>query len=66
MFLFEYAGDRTDLIPQDPEISDIQFVQIHVVKEWLSHQESLAFFQKHVLGQYVTPPINRGAGFYHI
>ncbi|MEC1179669.1 NUDIX hydrolase [Metasolibacillus meyeri] len=46
MFLVEYLGSRTDLSPQDNEISDIEFVSLDETLERLTHQDTKTFFKK--------------------
>ena len=46
MFIVEYAGDRTDLTSQDEEINDIQFIHKDNVLDYLSHEETRAFYKR--------------------
>lgn len=46
MFIVEYTGDRTDLTSQDEEINDIQFIHKDNVLDYLSHEETRAFYKR--------------------
>ena len=44
MFIVEYLGDRSDLLPKDNEIQDIKFVRIDEVQSILTHKDTREFF----------------------
>jgi putative (di)nucleoside polyphosphate hydrolase len=48
MFLVEYTGDRTDLHPQDEEISEVTFFPKSNVLGRLYHEDSKRFYKKFV------------------
>ncbi|MFX0114148.1 MAG: NUDIX domain-containing protein [Candidatus Hodarchaeota archaeon] len=47
MFLVEYMGEMTNLVPQDEEIDQIEFFSREEVIERLFHEETRDFFKKH-------------------
>ncbi len=46
MFIVEYTGDRSDLIPNDHEINTVEFLNSDEVYERITHQDTKAFFVK--------------------
>jgi putative (di)nucleoside polyphosphate hydrolase len=44
MFIVEYVGDRSDLLPKDSEISEIEFLKSDEVFERLTHNDTKKFF----------------------
>lgn len=52
IFLVEYVGDRSDLVPNDKEIKEIKFVPVDGVGDILSHEETKKLFECQVLKQF--------------
>lgn len=46
MFIVEYVGDRSDLMPKDNEIDAVEFLNSVEVYERLTHQDTKEFFVK--------------------
>ncbi|KYG91354.1 hypothetical protein A0U40_15470 [[Bacillus] sp. KCTC 13219] len=46
MFVIEYTGDRSDLMPQDNEIRAIEFFSPNETLAKLTHQDTKLFFEK--------------------